>query len=87
MKISIITCTYNRQNKLIRNINSVVNQINKNIEHYIVDDGSTDETLEELKKLNYKHIKVISLKNNLGQPAALYYSKVFLLQDYENDQI
>ena len=39
MKFSIITCTYNRLEKLKININSVINQKYQNYEHFIIDDG------------------------------------------------
>ena len=44
MKISIITCTYNRQTKLIRNIKSVLDQNFNDLEHIIIDGASTDGT-------------------------------------------
>lgn len=77
MKISIITCTFNRKEKLLRNINSVKDQNFSDLEHYIIDDGSTDETLKELEKLKIKYLNIIPLKKNLGQPAALFESDVF----------
>ena len=79
MKISIITCTFNRKEKVIRNIKSVLDQNFKNIEQFIIDDGSTDNTIQEIDKLKLNHIKLISLKTNLGQPAALFESNVFNL--------
>ena len=48
MKISIITCTFNRKEKVIRNIKSVLDQNFKNIEQFIIDDGSTDNTIQEI---------------------------------------
>ena len=36
--------------------------------------GQQDNTIEVLKK--FKHIKLISLKKNYGQPGAMFYSKV-----------
>ena len=53
MKISIITCTFNRKEKLIRNIRSVLDQEFDELEQFIIDDGSTDDTLLEIKKHNY----------------------------------
>ena len=79
MKISIITCTFNRKDKVIRNINSVFAQKSNDIEQFIIDDGSTDDTVSEINKLQFNHIKLISLKTNLGQPAALFESNVFNL--------
>ncbi len=79
MKISIITCTYNRKDKVIKNILSVLNQQHNNVEHFIIDDGSKDNTVEEIKKLNISYLKIINLEKNLGQPGALFYSDVFKL--------
>lgn len=57
IRLSIITATYNREKELKKNIQSVMNQRNKNIEHIIVDNLSIDGT-EQLvegyrKKANY----------------------------------
>jgi glycosyltransferase involved in cell wall biosynthesis len=49
-KISIITVVYNGQRYLEHTILSVLSQKYKNIEHVVVDGGSTDGTLEILKK-------------------------------------
>lgn len=46
MKISIITATKNNKDGLLRTIECVRNQTYKNVEHIIVDGGSTDGTKE-----------------------------------------
>ena len=74
MRFSFITCTYNRSELLKKNIESVKKNNFKNFEHFIVDDGSTDNTVNIVKK--YKHIKFIRLNKNYGQPGAMFYSKV-----------
>lgn len=74
MKLSFITCTYNRSQLLSKNIESVLKQNFKNFEHYVIDDGSTDNTETVIQK--YKHIKYIKLNKNYGQPGAMFYSKV-----------
>ena len=74
MKISIVTCTYDRHYLLKKNINSVLKQKFKNYEHFVIDDGSVDNTEKLIK--NFPHIKYIKLKKNYGQPGAMYYSKV-----------
>jgi glycosyltransferase involved in cell wall biosynthesis len=45
-EISVVLCTYNRANYLNRAIDSVIEQIFKNWELLIVDDGSQDNTFE-----------------------------------------
>ena len=76
MKISIITCTYNRLDKLKRNIQSVISQNYDNYEHFIIDDGSTDGTEDYIKKLQDKKIVYYRSEKNLGQPNAMFKSNV-----------
>lgn len=49
MKISIITATYNSQKNIQDCLQSVANQSHKNIEHIVIDGGSTDDTVELVK--------------------------------------
>ena len=50
MKVSIITVSLNSTRTIEDCIKSVVNQSYKNIEYIIIDGGSTDETLDIIKK-------------------------------------
>ena len=52
MKISIITPCLNSEETLKFNLNSVLIQDYKNIEHIIVDGGSSDNTLKILNNYN-----------------------------------
>ena len=79
MKISVITCTYNRSESIIKTINSVINQGYNNYEHFIIDDGSDDNTFELIKNYKSNKLKYIRLDNNGGQPTALFDSKIFNL--------
>lgn len=55
LKITVITATYNSVNTLEQTISSVINQTYKNIEYIIIDGGSTDGTVDIIKKYE-KHI-------------------------------
>jgi len=60
MKISIITATYNCSDTIIDCIASVNEQTYENIEHIIIDGGSSDCTLRLIKNGIRKNSKVIS---------------------------
>lgn len=60
MKISIITISYNSVKTIEDTIQSVLSQSYANIEYIIIDGGSTDGTLDILKKYSDKISKVIS---------------------------
>ncbi len=67
MKFSIITPTYNRAHTIERAINSILNQNYQNYEMIIIDDGSTDNTFEILKKyLDDPRIRYIGPNKNGG---------------------
>ena len=58
MKISIITASMNRKEFIGAAIESVLAQNYPDFEHWIIDGGSSDGTLEFLKQ--YPHLKVVS---------------------------
>lgn len=63
-KISIITPTYNQADFIEETILSVINQNYPNLEYIILDAGSTDGTLEIIKRYEHKISKWISEKDN-----------------------
>jgi len=63
MKISVITICYNSANTLKYTLKSVLSQDYENIEHIIVDGGSTDNTLDVLKHYSLKRKIIISEKD------------------------
>ncbi|MGM0550193.1 MAG: glycosyltransferase family 2 protein [Bacteroidota bacterium] len=71
-KLSIVVCVYNEE----LNIKPLVEQIYQSLKEYnfeliYVDDGSTDNTVSEIKSLNKKEIHLVELRKNYGQSSAL----------------
>ena len=65
--VSVIIPVYNSEKSIERAIKSVLAQTHKNIELIVVDDYSTDKTVQILKKLRKNHyFKIICLNKNSG---------------------
>lgn len=69
MKISIITPTFNSEKKIERNVRSIIIQSSQEFEHIIIDNLSTDKTLDLVKNLYDRYslkekLKIISEKDN-----------------------
>jgi glycosyltransferase len=64
MKVSVITGALNSSNTIEDSIRSVLNQSYKDIEHIIIDGGSTDGTLDIIYRYKDKIAKVISEPDN-----------------------
>ena len=70
--LSITIATYNVEEFIIESLNSIINQTFKDFELICIDDGSSDNTLQILKKFEGKdaRIKVIAKKVNEGLAVA-----------------
>ena len=64
IKVSIIIPSYNAEKFIEETLDSVVNQTWKNIEAFVVDDGSKDKTVELARKYESDKLKVIVQKNS-----------------------
>ena len=64
MKISIITTSYNSQETIFETLKSVNSQSYNNIEHIIVDGGSSDRTLEIVDR--FDHVAQIISERDSG---------------------
>lgn len=64
MKISVITVCYNSYKTIGDTLRSVRDQTYKNVEHIIVDGGSTDQTLEVVETEGTHVAKLISEKDD-----------------------
>jgi len=67
-KVSILIPVYNRSEIIMESLNSAVNQTYKNIEVIVVDNKSTDNTFEILKKFGkpYSNVRVYQNEENIG---------------------
>lgn len=74
---SLVIPTFNRANLIAKTINSALSQTYSNFEILIIDDGSTDNTEDVIKRINDKRISYYKIKNsergaarNFGQKIA-----------------
>lgn len=70
--LSVIVCVYNE----VENIRPLVEKIRKDLaeldyELIYVDDGSTDGTVAALREVLYDRLRIVELRKNYGQSAAL----------------
>jgi len=67
VKVSIIIPAYNAEKFIERSLGSALNQTLKEIEVIVVNDGSTDKTLEKILQFkDDKRLKIIDLRQNMG---------------------
>lgn len=64
LKISIVIPLYNKKSHIKQTLNSALNQTYESFEIIIVDDGSTDNSLDEINNIQDKRIKIIKQKNS-----------------------
>ncbi|MFO8130250.1 MAG: glycosyltransferase family 2 protein [Bacteroidales bacterium] len=72
LTLSVVVCVYNEEG----NIAPLVRQIRDALRGYsyeiiYVDDGSTDNTIQEIKQVQEPDLKLIELQKNYGQSSAL----------------
>ena len=63
--VSILICTYNAAQTIQKTLESCLQQTYTSIEILIHDDMSTDHTIEVIKKISSKKIKIIDSKKKL----------------------
>ena len=67
MKIAVIVSTYNGEKYLEEQLESIVKQDDVNVDIYIRDDGSTDRTINILKKYSEQYENIfVEFGNNIG---------------------
>ncbi|OGM57257.1 hypothetical protein A3E46_00885 [Candidatus Woesebacteria bacterium RIFCSPHIGHO2_12_FULL_46_16] len=70
MKISVIIPTFNEEEVMGECLKSLVGQKDKDFEVIVVDDGSTDGTLDIIKRFDVGGLELMVLKQNHKGPAA-----------------
>ncbi|MDD3772644.1 MAG: glycosyltransferase family 2 protein [Weeksellaceae bacterium] len=71
-KLSIVVPVYNEAENISLLVKKITETLqNQEHELILVDDGSTDSTREEIKKINHPNLFFIELKKNYGQSLAL----------------
>ena len=90
MNISVVIPLYNKENRIFHTVNSVLNQTFKDFELIIVDDGSTDKSIEIVQIIHDSRIRLIQKENggpssarNCGVREAKYDWIIFLDADDE----
>ncbi|MGO7041049.1 glycosyltransferase family 2 protein [Rhizobium acaciae] len=68
--ISVVIPTYNRQDYILESIKTVLDQTYDRVEILVVDDCSTDDTLNVLKTVVDERLRVLQLPRNSGGGAA-----------------
>tara|TARA_B100000287_G_scaffold426988_1_gene475829 strand:- start:147 stop:911 length:765 start_codon:yes stop_codon:yes gene_type:complete len=72
--VDVIIPNYNKSDYIEEAINSVINQTYKNWFLYIIDDNSSDDSLEKINKYSdLQNVKIITLKKNKGPAFARNY--------------
>ena len=92
MKISIVTASYNYENYIKETIKSVLNQTYQDWELIIIDDCSSDNSVNVIKSFQDDRIKLFVNKQNLGLAKTLKLgieknSKFFLTYIHKNGKI
>jgi len=71
---SVITPTYNCQNFILKSYECLIQQTEQNWEWIVVNDGSTDSSLEILSLIKDQRVKVFTYPNNEGRGNARNYA-------------
>ncbi|MFD0990560.1 glycosyltransferase family 2 protein [Mariniflexile jejuense] len=73
--VSIITPMFNSEAYISETVNSIINQTYKNWELLLIDDGSTDNTIEIANQILLKFPNIKLLKNSINLGAAISRNK------------
>ncbi len=74
MRVSILFPVYNNKEKIFFNISYLLSKLeetNFDFEIIVINDGSTDETLEEIKKIKNDRVRYETYEKNMGKGYAI----------------
>lgn len=84
MRIAVIISTYNGEKYLEEQLESIIKQNDVNIDIYIRDDGSTDKTINILKKYSEQYENIfVEFGNNIGFRRSFISKLINLPQKYD----
>lgn len=88
MEISVVMPVYNGEKYIAESIASVLNQTFRDFEFIIIDDGSTDRTIDEIKKFEDPRIRLVYHEHDfigtLNQGIALAQGKYIARMDVDD---
>ncbi len=70
-KVTVLMSVYNGEKYLREAIDSILNQTFRDFEFLIINDGSTDRTIEILRSYHDRRIKIINNERNMGLTKSL----------------
>jgi glycosyltransferase involved in cell wall biosynthesis len=70
IKVSVIMAAYNGEAHIEESVQSILGQTFKNFEFIIVDDGSTDGTVDKIQQIDDPRLRIVR-QSNQGQTSAL----------------
>jgi glycosyltransferase involved in cell wall biosynthesis len=70
IKVSVIMAAYNGEAYIEKSVQSILGQTFKNFEFIIVDDGSTDGTVDKIQQIDDPRVRIVR-QSNQGQASAL----------------
>ena len=82
MKISVCMATYNGELYVAEQINSILSQLNYNDELIIVDDCSSDKTIDVITSFGDERINLIKNNKNIGVNKSFSKSILLSTGDY-----
>lgn len=68
--VSIIVPFYNEEKYIKNSVLSIIDQTYKNLEILLINDASTDKSLQVIEEIKDSRIRIINCKKNIGRPAA-----------------